>query len=106
MDIVAMNNGGRSRFYKNTKSNVLKIFRILKDAHNEGEGHLSVSEMARRTGLHNWTVSRTVDLWMNGFVDVVIPEELEHVGLRIKLVRLANPDINEESVIRSLKIRL
>jgi hypothetical protein len=102
MDIL---NTGRVKFYKNTKSNAVKIFRVLKKSNALGEGHLSVSEIARRTGLHRWTVSRTVDLWMGHFVEIVIPEELEHVGLRIKLIRLANPEMDEKSMIRSMSIR-
>ena len=102
MDIL---NSGRAKFYKNTRSNAIKIFRVLKDSNELGEGYLSISEIARRTGLHRWTVSRTVDLWMGHFIEMVIPEELEHVGLRIKLVRLANPDIDEKSMIRSMSIR-
>jgi hypothetical protein len=96
----------RPRYYRNTKHNVLKIFRILRKADTDGEGFLSTSEIARRVGLHNWTVSRTIDLWMYHFLDVVIPEELEQVGLKIKLVRLADPTITEEGIIRSMKIRI
>jgi DNA-binding IclR family transcriptional regulator len=96
----------RPRFYNNTKDNVLKIFNVLKEAHVGGEGYISVSEIARRTGLHHWTVSRTVDLWMQHFLDVVVPEELEQVGLKIKLVRLTNPNATENMVLRSMRIRI
>lgn len=98
--------GGRLLFYRNTKANVLRIFRALKKSRDDGEDYLSVSEIARRTGLHRWTVSRTIDLWMSHFVEVIIPEELEHIGLKIKLIRLANPRVTEDGVLRSLEIRL
>jgi len=84
----------------------MKIFRVLKQNRKESDGYLSVSEIARRTGLHRWTVSRTVDLWMHHFTDVVIPEELEQVGLKIKLVRLNNPNITEGVILRSMNIRI
>lgn len=96
----------KRKLYKNTKGNVLKVFRILKEAQNDGESYLNISEIARRTALHRWTVSRTIDLWMSYIVEVIIPEELEQVGLRIKLVRLADPEITEKGVVRSLNIRL
>jgi len=96
----------KPRFYKNTKGNVLKIFRVLKEAQNESEGYLTISEIARRSGLHRWTVSRTIDLRMAYIVEVIIPEELEQVGLRIKLARLAGPGITEKGVVRGLNIRL
>jgi len=96
----------KPKFYKNTKGNVLTIFHILKEAQNEGDGYLNIREIARRAGLHRWTVSRTIDLWMSYIVEVIIPEELEQVGLRIKLVRLADPEITEKGVVRGLNIRL
>ena len=96
----------KPKFYENTKGNVLKIFRILKEAQNGGDGYLNISEIARRTGLHRWTVSRTIDLWMSHIVEVIIPEELEQVGLRIKLVRLADREITEKGVVRGMNIRL
>ncbi len=96
----------RPHYYSGTKTNVIRIFRILKKASKDGEGHISISEISRRTGLHRWTVSRTLDVWMSHFVEIVVPEELEHVGLKLKLVRLNNVSISEESVMRSMKIRL
>ena len=101
-----MAKSAKPRFYKNTRGNVLKIFHILKEAQNDGESYLNISEIARRSGQHRWTVSRTIDLWMNYIVEVIIPEELEQVGLRIKLVRLADPEITASGVIRSINIRL
>lgn len=96
----------KNRFYKNTVRNVVRIFRILKDAHEQGEGMITVSEIAKRTGLHKWTVSRTVDLWMANFLEIAMPDELEEVGLRIKLVKLGNPKMTEEQVLRTLKVRI
>ena len=91
-------------FYRSSPKNVIKIFRALRKAYDDGDDYLSVREIARRTGLHQWTVSRTVDLWMRYVVDVVMPEELEHVGLRIKLVRLINPKTTEDKVLRAMGI--
>jgi hypothetical protein len=65
-----------------------------------------VGEIARETGLHKWTVSRTLDVWMAPFVDMVIPEELEDLGMKLKLVKLSNPGIKEEQVVRGLSARL
>jgi hypothetical protein len=95
----------RPRFYRNTVENVVKIYRVLQKAHGEERGHLTVGEIARECGLHKWTVSRTLDVWMAPFVDMVIPEELEDVGLKLKLVRIRNPEIPEEQVVRGLSVR-
>jgi hypothetical protein len=101
-----MHESGQRQFYKNTVSNVRKIFYVLKDSAKADEGYLSVSEIARRSGLHKWTVSRTVDIWMAPHLDVVIPEELDQVGLKIKLVRLTSPDVTEDHVMRALHVKL
>ncbi|HDD72769.1 MAG TPA: hypothetical protein ENG00_01605 [Candidatus Aenigmarchaeota archaeon] len=97
---------GRPKFYRNTRVNVIKIFRFLKKCEEEGMGYLTVGEISRGTGLHKWIVSRTIDLWMQHVVDVVIPERLEDVGLRIKLVKLKSPNITEQQVLRGLVVRL
>jgi hypothetical protein len=97
---------GERQFYKNTVTNVRKIFAVLKESSENDEGYLSVSEISRRSGLHKWIVSRTIDIWMAPFLDIVIPEELDQVGLKIKLVRLAKPTTTEEQVMRGLHVRM
>jgi len=94
------------RYYKNTKVNAIKIFRALKQAYMEDRGPITVSEIARMTSLHKWSVSRTIDVWLHPFVESVVVEELEQVGLRIKLVRLKNPDMTEEQLLRGLDVKL
>jgi DNA-binding IclR family transcriptional regulator len=94
------------RHYKKTRTNVCKILRVLKQAPLEGKDYMTVGEIAKGSGLHKWTVSRTLDLFMHPFIDMIVPEELERVGLKIKLVKLKNPDINEERVLIGLRVRL
>ncbi len=96
----------RPRFYRNTQDNVRRIFRVLKKAHKEERGHMTVGEIAKESGLHKWTVSRTLDIWMSPFVEMVIPEELEDVGLKLKLVKLGSPGLSEEQVLRGMETRL
>jgi hypothetical protein len=92
------------KFYKTTCTNVLRIYRFLRDAQKEGTDFSTVGEIARGTGLHKWTVSRTLDIWMSPFVEMMIPEQLEDVGLKLKLVKLTNTDLTEEQIVRTLKI--
>jgi len=94
------------RFYKNTKYNSVKIFRVLKQAYMEDRGPITVSEIARLTSLHKWSVSRTIDVWLHPFVEATVVEELEQVGLRIKLVKLKNPDMTEEQLLRGLNVKV
>ncbi|HLD78112.1 MAG TPA: hypothetical protein VJB16_03720 [archaeon] len=93
-------------FYKNTRSNVIQIYHALKAGYLDGRDYLTVGEIARLTKLHKWTVSRTIDLWMKALVEVTIPEELEGVGVRLKLVKLINPNLPDEKVLRILSVRL
>lgn len=95
-----------NKFYKTTNTNVLKIYRFLKTVQGNGTDYSTVGEIARGTGLHKWTVSRTLDIWMSSMVEMIIPEELEDVGLKLKLVKLSNNNLSEEQVLRILKIRL
>jgi len=96
----------KQAFYKNTRINAVRIFRVLKQAYMEDRGPITVSEIARLAGIHKWSVSRTLDVWMQPFVESVVVEELEQVGLRIKLVRLKNPEMTEEQLLRGLSVRV
>jgi len=96
----------KPKFYKNTKTNVVKIFRVLKQAHETDRGFMTIGGIARETGLHKWTVSRTIDVWMRYAVDCIIPEEFEQIGLRVKFVKLSKPQMTEEQVLRGLTIQL
>ena len=95
--------GGRA--YRATGINVMRIFKVLRSAAGDGEGFLTVSEIARRCSLHKWTISRTLDLYMSSMVEVVQPPELEAVGLQVKLVRLSNPSMTPEQVVNYLRMR-
>ncbi|MBI4021253.1 MAG: MarR family transcriptional regulator [Candidatus Aenigmarchaeota archaeon] len=88
------------KFYKNTRVNAVKILRALRDE----DGPITVGEIARRTGLHKWVVSRTLDVWMDPFVEVTILQELEAVGLRMKLVKLRGRP-TEQQVLRALDVK-
>jgi hypothetical protein len=94
--------------YKATPGNIMRIFRALKEASPEegaGGGFVTVSEIARRAGLHKWTVSRTIDLYMGPLVEVVQPPELAALGLSVKLVKLRNPGLKPQQVVSYLRLR-
>jgi len=95
----------KKKAYKNTSINIIRIFKVLKRAAVEEAGFLTVSEIARRTAMHKWTVSRTLDLYMGPIAEVVQPPELEAVGLQVKLVKLTDPGLKPEQVISFLKMR-
>lgn len=97
--------GKKRSHYKITNMNIIKIFKTLKEAGKEKEGFLTVSEIARRSRIHKWTVSRTIDLYMHSFLEVVQPVELEAIGLQAKLVKLKDPNMTSAHVINYLKFR-
>ena len=96
---------GKRDYYKNTNLNIIKIFKTLQNAAKEGEGFLPVSQVARRSKMHKWTVSRTLDLYMHPIVEIVKPEELEAIGLQAKLVRLKNPNLTTKQLVNYLKLQ-
>jgi hypothetical protein len=91
-------------YYKNTQKNVLLIFDLLKKSEEGGE-LLTVSKISRLSGLHKWTVSRTLDLYMSPYVEITVPDGFDDVGLKIKFVRLKNKNMTREQVFRFLKFR-
>ena len=94
----------RKSYYRNTVKNVMQILNLLKKSEKDGE-FLTISKISKLTGLHKWTVSRTIDLYMSPYVEIMIPEGFEDVGLKIKFVKLKNPDITKEQVSRFLRLR-
>jgi hypothetical protein len=95
---------GNKNYYRNTVKNVILIFNLLKKSERDGEV-LTISKISKLTGLHKWTVSRTLDLYMSPYVEITVPEGFEDVGLKIKFVRLKNPQMTKEQVVRFLKLR-
>jgi len=94
----------RKSYYKNTLKNVIQIFNLLKKSEKTGD-FLTVSKISKITGLHKWTVSRTLDLYMSPYVEITVPEGFEDIGLRIKFVKLKDPSMSKEQVLRFLKLR-
>lgn len=94
----------RKNYYKNTIKNVIQIFNLLKKSEKDGE-LLTVSKISKLTGLHKWTVSRTLDIYMSHYVEITVPEGFEDVGLKIKFVKLKNPKMKKDQVLRFLKLR-
>lgn len=78
----------------------------MKQSAGLGKDYLTVGEISKMSGLHKWTVSRTLDLFMQPFVEMIIPVELEQIGLKIKLVKLKDPKTTEQQVLRGLKVKL
>ena len=91
-------------YYKNTVKNVMLIFDLLKNSEETGE-LLTVSKISKLTGLHKWTVSRTLDIYMSPYVEITVPEGFDDVGLKIKFVRLKHKNMTKEQVLRFLKMR-
>ena len=95
---------GEKNYYKNTVKNVIQIFNLLKKSEKTGD-LLTISKISKFTGLHKWTVSRTLDLYMSPYVEISIPEGFEDVGLKIKFIKLKDPNMSKEQVLRFLKLR-
>ena len=91
-------------YYKNTIKNVMQIFSLLQEAEKSGE-LLTVSKISKITGLHKWTVSRTLDIYMAPYVEISVPDGFEDVGLKIKFVRLKNTAMTKEQVLRFLDLK-
>ena len=60
--------------------------------------------LASMTKLFAVMTTRAAYCWH--FLDIIIPERLEDVGLRIKLVKIKEPGLTEEQVLRSLTVKI
>ena len=94
----------RKPFYKNTIANIVKIFTVLKKAEEAGDV-MTISKIAAATGIHKWSVSRTIDIYMSPFVEVIIPEHLEDVGMQLKIVRIKDTNATMERITNYLKAK-
>jgi hypothetical protein len=95
---------GEIKYYKKTVNNVVKIFNILKEYEKGEKGFLTVSKISKISGLHKWTVSRVLDLYLYPYIEITTPEHLDEVGLNLKLVRLKGQNLNIENLIRYLEL--
>ena len=94
----------RGKVAGKTKDHILKILKVLRKAYKDGET-LSVNRIAKATGIHKWSVSRILDLYMP-YVSVRMIPELEALGLSAKLVELANPKITDKQALLLLETRV
>ena len=93
----------RKKVAGKTKEHILKILKVLRKAYREGET-MSVNKIAKATGIHKWSVSRILDLYMP-YVDVRVIPELEALGLSAKIIVLANPRITDKQALLLLETR-
>ena len=87
-----------------TRRNIVKILRVLKHAQKGGEDFLTINKIAKRSGIHKWSVSRIIDLYCP-YISVRFIEELDALGLSAKMVQLEDPGITEEQALRCLDVR-
>lgn len=74
-----------------------KVIFLLKEA----EDWLHIREIARKTEIHPQTVSNIIDKYLNNFVLV---ENFNEYGLKVKLIKLKDKNIDLERLIRYLNV--
>jgi len=73
-----------------------KILFVLK----ETQDWLHLREISRRTGIHHQTVSEILDKYLNQFI---LTQNLNEYGLKLKLVKLKNKNVDLKGVLAYLK---
>ena len=80
-----------------------KILECLK-AHKEW---VWIRRIAKETHLKPYSVSYLVDKYLVNYLEILEPEEvLETTGIKMRMFKLKNPDININTLLEELKIRI
>ncbi len=94
---------------KNYKVGKRKPFKRMKKILNflkEQDDWTWIRRIAKGTGMYPYSVSYLLEKYLDHFVEIVDPEDVyESTGIKMKLIRLKNKEIDVDKVIKELKIR-
>ena len=81
---------------------VKKMLNFLK----QHEDWVWIRRIAKGTGLKPYSVSYLIEKYLTQYLDMLDPEAVyESTGIKMRMFRLKNSQIDVESVIRDLKLR-
>ena len=79
-----------------------KIFKILSYLKGKEEWQW-IRKIAKNTNLKPYSVSYLIDKYLQNFVEILEPEAVyESTGIRMKMIRLINPDIDPKKIVEDL----
>ena len=92
--------------YKVGKRKPLKRMRKILDFLKEQEDWTWIRRIAKGTNMNPYSVSYLLEKYLDYFVEILDPEDVyESTGIRMKLIRLKNREIDVDKVIKDIEIR-
>lgn len=92
--------------YKVGKRKPVKRMKKILNFLKEQEDWTWIRRIAKGTNMYPYSVSYLLEKYLGNFIEIVDPEEVyESTGIKMKLIRLKNRDIDINKVIEDIKIR-
>ncbi|MCD6576303.1 MAG: hypothetical protein J7K73_04055 [Nanoarchaeota archaeon] len=83
-----------------------KVKRILNFLKSQDEW-VWIRRIAKRTGIKPYAVSYILEKYLATYIEIVEPTDVyESTGVKMKLVRLKNREINVNSIVEDIKVRI
>lgn len=84
-------------------SKLKKILKYLKGR----EDWTWIRRIAKETGIKPYSVSYLIEKYLVIYLEILEPEDvLETTGIKMKMVKLKNPEIDINKIIKDIKIRI
>ncbi len=79
-----------------------KILNFLK----EQDDWTWIRRIAKGTNMYPYSVSYLLEKYLDNFVEIIDPEDVyESTGIKMKLIKIKNRDMNVDRIIEDIKIR-
>jgi hypothetical protein len=89
-----------------TRDPMRKVFKILTYLKGKEEWQW-IRRIAKKTNLKPYSVSYLIDKYLQNFVEILEPEAVyESTGIKMKMIRLKNPNIEPKRIVEDLIRRI
>ncbi len=95
----------KPKFRERKRDPMDKLKRILIFLKSQNEW-VWIRRIAKKTGLKPYAVSYIIEKYLTPYIEIVEPTDVyESTGVKMKLIRLKNNEINVDNIINDLNVR-
>lgn len=96
----------KKRFSQRKKDPLNKIYRILNFLKSQEEW-VWIRRIAKQTRIKPYSISYLIEKYLYPYLEILEPKDVyESTGIKMKMIRLKNKDLEIKKVLEDIKIRI